>query len=117
MEWLHAARTFLEVWREAFRRLGAVDEGGLGFKAMFLEEIQQEVRSEMVWSHQFDSLNKELNSPIVEEEVLRVIANLKLGKAAGIDTMINEILKLEGRASVGRLRDFAKRSFGLKGYL
>ena len=66
----------LDVWREAFRRLGAVDDGAISFKADFLEQMQQEVRSEVVWSHHFDSLNMELNSPIVEEEVLRVIANL-----------------------------------------
>ena len=43
----------------------------------------------------------ELNSPIVEEEVLRVIANLKQGKAAGVDMMINEILKFGGEG-IGR---------------
>ena len=37
----------LEIWREAFRRLTAVDPGEKAFRAEFLEEIQQEINSEL----------------------------------------------------------------------
>ena len=86
----------LEVWREAFKRLGAVDGDEKAFKAEFLEEIQQEVSREMAISHLFDSLNIDLNKPISEDEVVDIIAELKQGKAAGVDAMINEIFRYGG---------------------
>ena len=86
----------LTVWREAFKRLGTVDDEK-AFKEEFLEEIQQEIRSATLVSHQFDSLNLDLNRPIEEEEVVGIIARLKQGKAAGVDAMINDILKHGGQ--------------------
>lgn len=85
-----------EVWGEAFRRIFAVDKEEKTFREEWLEEIRQEVGSEVKLSYQFDSLNVELNQPISEEEVLNVIANLRQGKAAGIDSLVNEILKFGG---------------------
>jgi len=73
----------LEVWREAFQKLSAVDREEKSFRVQFLEEIQQEVRAESAISQQFDSLNSELNQPIMCEEVLEVITKLNQGKAAG----------------------------------
>lgn len=84
-----------EVWKEAFRRVFSVDGGENAFNREFLEEIQQEVK-EAELSSQFDTLNRDLNQPIVEEEVLTVISSLKQGKAAGVDTLVNEIFKYGG---------------------
>ena len=50
----------------------------------------------MKLSYHFDDMNMDLNQPIAEAEVLKVIANLKQGKAAGVDAMVNEILKFGG---------------------
>jgi hypothetical protein len=48
-------------------------------------------------THYFDSVNREnvhniLNSPINEEEILRVVKNLKSNKASGYDDIVNEDL-------------------------
>jgi hypothetical protein len=86
----------LEVWREAFQKLFALNSDEKTFRAEFLEEIQQEVNSEILYSHQFDSLNIDLNKPIESQEVQCVIANLKQGKAAGVDSLVNEIFKFGG---------------------
>ncbi len=86
----------VEIWKEAFRRLTAVDVGEKAFRAEFLEEIQQEIRREWKCSHHFDSLNADLNKPINSEEVESVLASLKQGKAAGVDSLVNEIFKFGG---------------------
>jgi hypothetical protein len=44
----------------------------------------------------FDSVDREnvhniLNSPITEEEILRVVKNLKSNKASGYDDIVNEL--------------------------
>jgi hypothetical protein len=93
--------SILEVWREAFQRLSAADGDDKAFSAEFLEQIQQEVKQELEMSHQFDSLNMDLNQPINEKEVLGVIAKLNQSKAAGVDAMVNEILKYGGEG-IGR---------------
>ena len=85
-----------EVWGEAFRRIFAVDKEEKSFREEWLEEITQEVRAEVKQSYQFDSLNVDLNQPISEEEVLVIVANLSQGKAAGVDAMVNEILRFGG---------------------
>ena len=84
-----------EAWREAFRRVFAVD-GENSFNKEFLEEIQKEVKAESLLSLQFDTLNSDLNQPIAEEEVLSIIGTLKPGKAAGVDALVNEIFKYGG---------------------
>ena len=86
----------LEVWREAFRRLFAVDHDEKTFRKEFLEEIKQEVSDELRCSNQLDSLNKDINKPIECKEVHTVITNLKLGKAAGVDSLMYEIFKFGG---------------------
>src|SRR3569623_1319083 len=85
-----------EVWGEAFRRIFAVDKEEKAFSEDWLEETRQEAGLDEKLSHQFDSLNLELNQPISEEEVMKVIGNLRQGKAAGVDAMVNEILKFGG---------------------
>ena len=105
----------LEVWREAFQKLSAVDREEKSFRVQFLEEIQQEVRAESAISQQFDYLNTELNQPIECEEVLGIIAKLNLGKAAGLDAMVNELFKYGGE--VWLPLDYAMSCFVLKGFL
>ena len=68
---------------EAFRRVFAVDKEERAFREDWLEETRREVGLEAKLSHQFDSLNMELNQPISEDEVMKVIGNLRQGKAAG----------------------------------
>ena len=79
----------------------AVDPEESAFSVEFLEEIQQEVKAEMLVSHQFDSLNDDLNRPIVEDEVILVLRNLKQGKAAGWDRLVNELFK-HGGEGIGK---------------
>src|SRR3569623_1496891 len=66
-----------EVWREAFRRVLSVEGEENSFNYEFLEEIQQDVKAESLLSSQFDALDRVLNQPIVEEEVLPVGGSLK----------------------------------------
>ena len=61
-----------------------------------MEPIQQEVKEELLISRQLDSLCFDLNQSISEDEVFEVIANLKNGKAAGLDSLANEIFKFGG---------------------
>ena len=61
------------------------------FHKEFLEEIKQEVSDELRCSNQLDSLNKNINKPTGCKEVHTVITNLKLGKAAGVDSLVYEI--------------------------
>jgi hypothetical protein len=86
----------LEVWREAFRRLFAVDQDEKAFRAEYLEEIKQDISDELRCSYQFDSLNRDINKPIESQEVHSVITDLKQGKAAGIDSLVYEIFKFGG---------------------
>ena len=75
-------------------------------------ETRHEVESEMKLSYQFDSLNMDLSQPILEAEVLKVVANLKQGKAAGVDAMVNEILRFGGEGvgkATARLCEFMFR--------
>jgi len=73
-----------------------VDHDERNFNAKFQEEIRQEISDETQCSHQFDSLNLDLNKPIECQEVCSVIAKLKQGKAAGIDSLVYEIFKFGG---------------------
>ena len=82
-----------EVWGEAFRRIFAVDKEENIFREDWLNKTRPEVVNEMKLSYHFDDMNMDLNQPIAEAEVLKVIANLKQGKAAGVDAMVNEILR------------------------
>jgi hypothetical protein len=86
----------LEVWREAFRKLYAVAADEKGTHTEFLEEIRQEINEEERRSYQWDTINKDLSLPIESKEVQSVISSLKQGKAAGVDSMVNEIFKFGG---------------------
>ena len=72
-----------------------MDPDEKAFRADFLEEIKQEVSNELGWSHHYDFL-KDHNKPINSEEAQAIIANLKHGKAAGLDSLVNEIFKFGG---------------------
>ena len=85
-----------KVWQEAFRRLGTVDESEKAFDKDLMLEIKEEVTKEE--ELHIDSVCDGLNSPIKKEEVAHIIQQLQSGKAAGIDSLINEIFKYGGEA-------------------
>jgi len=85
----------LEVWKVAFKRLGEMDRDK-GLSDEFKHEVLEEIKSEARWSQQFDALNSDLHRPIELDEITEVMHKLKAGKAAGIDTLVNEIFKHGG---------------------
>ena len=57
-----------------------------------LNELSENEKNQEI---DFDSVDREnvhniLNSPIIEEEILRVVKNLKSNKASGYDDIVNE---------------------------
>ena len=81
------------VWKEAFEKLGK--KGGQEpFDEKFTESVENE-------EEEIEQTNKEreageLNEKIRLEEVRKIINRLKNGKAAGVDGIVNEIIKHGG---------------------
>ena len=86
----------LKVWQEAFRKLFAADEQDPAFDRTFMLRIKHEVAQEEVKGIQVDNICEQLNAPIALQEVISVLHNLRNGKAGGIDSLINEIVKYGG---------------------
>src|SRR3954453_16905142 len=58
--------------------------------------IKNEVAQEEVKDIQVDNICEQLNAPLALQEVIAVLHNLRNGKAGGLDSLINEILKYGG---------------------
>jgi hypothetical protein len=85
-----------EVWKESFRLLGVEDSKDTRFDVDFGEKIvnqQEEIREE---SYHPTNFNSRLDSPININETVEAIKRLKLGKAAGNDQVVAEILMKGG---------------------
>ena len=85
----------LEVWSEAFRVLGVEDPHDTRFDVEFGKKVEQQ---EEIYEQSFssDNFNVRLDRPIILEETVGAISRLKLGKAAGSDQVVAEILKRGG---------------------
>src|SRR5690348_6899602 len=85
-----------EVWKESFRLLGVEDSKDKRFDVEFGEKIvhqQEEIYEE---SYHPSNFNSRLDSPINITETVEAIKRLKLGKAAGNDQVVAEILMKGG---------------------
>lgn len=85
-----------EVWQQAWQKLATVDENDEAFDKIFMANIRSRVKQleESSWLDM--GIDEEINEPIQPEEVVLAVKSLRNNKAAGIDGMVNEILKLGG---------------------
>ena len=97
----------LETWQKAFQKLGSTDVNDVAFDNAFMTEIKEEISN--VEDHDMDGNPDERNRPIELNEVVSAIQQLKSGKAAGIDGLVNELLKYGGDTISVALGGYAKR--------
>ena len=81
-----------EVWKEAFRVLGTEDMKEEKFDREFGERIVRQQEEIYEKSFEDSSFQSALDSPIYLYETVEAIKRLKLGKAAGNDQIVAEIL-------------------------
>jgi len=86
----------LEVWSEAFRVLGVEDPHDTRFDVEFGKKIVEQQEEIYEQSFASDNFNVQLDRPVSMGETRGAIARLKLGKAAGSDQVVAEILKRGG---------------------
>jgi len=86
----------MRVWKEAFHLLGVEDVKDSKFDQKFCEKVLEQ--QEETYNESYDSTNvkKELDTPIELAETEEAIQRLKLGKAAGSDEIVAEVLKRGG---------------------
>ena len=84
-----------KTWKKAFEKLGKKTNNN---NHEFDNENEKQVREavEKISEECADRGEDELNEPIRFEEVRKTINRLKNGKAAGIDEIVNEIIKFGG---------------------
>jgi hypothetical protein len=87
---------WVDVWKEAFRKLGIEDLCDDKFDQAFAREVKRETKERSGWESDRAEDDDELNGNILFTEVRAAVAKLKGGKAAGVDGMVNETLKYGG---------------------
>jgi len=83
-----------QVWNAAFSKLGKFDLNDKKFDRKKYEEVRKKL--EQYERNVQSKVVEELDAEITEEEVERAIRKLRNGKAAGVDSCVNEILKNGG---------------------
>ena len=83
-----------KAWKNAFEKLGKKKTDGHEFDKENEKLVKEEV--ERIMGENTGRGEDELNDPIRFEEVRKTINRLKNGKAAGIDEIVNEIIKYGG---------------------
>ena len=81
-----------EVWKEAFRVLGIENESDEKFDVEYGREVSREQEEILDNSYLPSSVNVELDTPISYAETSAAILRLKLGKAAGVDEVVAEVI-------------------------
>ena len=76
-------------WLNYFRKLYAVDSADQDTE--ILDDVP--TNSESFQNHETDAISLIINKLVASSEVIKVIKKLENGKAAGEDTIINEVLK------------------------
>lgn len=85
-----------DVWRRAFHCLGIEDFDDATFDLVFARQVEEEMTEIEEASHVRDQV-EELDRDLEYEEVVKWIKKLKLGKAAGVDKILPEIIKRGGK--------------------
>ena len=83
------------VWKEAYEKLGGTERDREDFDELFARNVEAEVLKMEEESRGIE-LNGELDRDITLEEVKEVVKELAIGKAAGVDGIVNELLKYGG---------------------
>jgi hypothetical protein len=83
----------MNIWMEAFKKLGRADGGDERYDKGFWEETRKLVEE---WGKGREEGEEELDEPIRLGEVRRAIDQLRRGKAPGVDGVVNEVLKYGG---------------------
>ena len=82
------------IWKKAFEKFGNNIDDENTFDSELKKRVTEEI--EEITNTNRERGEGELNEPIRFEEVKKAIAKLKNGKAAGIDDMVNEVIKHGG---------------------
>lgn len=82
----------MRVWKEAFQGLGIENVTDDKFDREFCEKTIKNVERIEEESYQEANANEALDSPITLEETVEAIRRLKLGKSAGCDEVVAEVL-------------------------
>ena len=80
-------------WKEAFERLGQVNEEDANFEDQFIKDCKEQIDN---WLARQKEAKGELDKPIERAEVRRAVKAMKSGRVSGIDGIESEILKREG---------------------
>ena len=78
-----------DIWLNYFRKLYAVDSADQDTETV--DDVP--TNSESFQNHETDAISLIINKVVTSSEVIKAIKKLKNGKAAGEDTIINEVLK------------------------
>ena len=78
-----------DIWLNYFRKLYAVDSADQDTETV--DNVP--TNSESFQNHETDAISLIINKVVTSSEVIKAIKKLKNGKAAGEDTIINEVLK------------------------
>jgi len=100
-----------EVWKEAFRVLGIEDAKDERFDHAFGEQVTREQEEIRERSHSAESVNEELDKAITFEEVKAAVGRLKLGKAAGNDEVVAEILVKGGVCVINAVKQLCEKAW------
>ena len=78
-----------DIWLNYFRKLYAVDSADQHTETV--DDVP--TNSESFQNHEMDAISLIINKLVTSSEVIKAIKKLKNGKAAGEDTIINEVQK------------------------
>ena len=92
-----------EVWKEAFRALGLEDTEDKKFDVQFCKETIEQQKQLTIESYEENNVQEELDKELEQRETEDAVIRLKLGKAAGCDQVVAEILKKGGDSIVSAL--------------
>ena len=91
---LVGGREKLEVWRNYFQRLGKEEKESKDFDESFKTQIEVEIDEiGEEGGNEHDDLRVSMNREFEDEEIAEAIRKLRVGKAVGIDGVMNEMIK------------------------
>lgn len=83
----------LRAWRDFSANMASSDLTGTSEEGIYDEDYKKEVEERLEWLRRIRIYQSELDQPITSLEVFKAIRKLKIGKAAGEDGILTDILK------------------------